>query len=660
MNPSESVSHMKGLALRAGAVAARLSSLSALTSAAWFLLSALIVLINPLPDALDLAAVAGIAGLVVVILSVTASIVLLLTQHLSEHYPRVLLLEVRDLGPWVRPLGGQVLAVIFIVAAGVVQPSRSSGLAALILLVMVLVQTGERFNRVLDIFDASALTAQIGSRWVRRFESHGATAANLKLAADPLLGLAESAAAANDPAVVEVSLSELAKVVGLYVSRNMTATWGDVALQGVLNRLGELPQRVAGVLPVTVLPSVAEGLGAIGCATGGRASPFANDADDVTPRIMQMLRDIVATSARQPNSTAPWVASTAMFKVAGAAIKAGKLATSSYTIKLSDGLIRSAPPGGEHVTGPSLFGLLQIGFDYARSVDSLMAAEYSSEIIQLFRSIHESSPQVSLRHLVLALESTNLATLYLAFVDAGAGNRRSKRAIDLASRWERLAEVCWLLCLDIARPSAKQDVIVMNDAMDCATLALVGELKRPPDEATDRRRFGRCWKALAAQVQALAGTAVSSSETFTELVLATYVCSKANRADAEDLRGLILEWLNEVSTNDQRYRHGVDATARLLGASAVGHDDFEMARAVVKAVGRQPDLRGSKALHVPEEDLFSSGHFGLTFFITPVRRGIEPIDLGDAHDSLENRRKLLDLERKSRPTERKRRQGSDR
>jgi hypothetical protein len=348
-----------------------------------------------------------------------------------------------------------------------------------------------------------------------------------------------------------------------------------------------------------------------------------------------------------------------MFRVARAAIKSGKLATGSYTIKLSGGLIRTAPPGGEHVTGPCLFGLLQIGFDYTRSGDSLMASEYVSEIIQLFRSIHETSPQVSLRQLVLALESTNLATLYIALLDAGDRDNRSKRARHLTNRWDGLAEVCWLLCLDMARPSANQDVIVMNDAMDCATLALVGDLKRPLDAATDRQRFGRCWKALAAQVQEIAGTAVSSWETFTELVLATYVSSTTNRVDAEDLRGLILDWLGEISKIDQRQRHGAAATARLVGASAIGRDDHVMARAVVRAVGRQPDWSGSKALHVLEEDLFTSGRFGLHFFITPVRRGIEPIDLGDAHDSLENRSKLLDLERKSRPIRRKHGRGAN-
>jgi hypothetical protein len=617
-----------------------------LTSVTWFALATLIVYANPLHDSLDLAAIAGIAGLIVVMLSVTASVVLLLTQHLSEHYPRVLLLEVRGLRPWARPLASQVLSVIFVVGAGVLQPTRSSALAALVLLVMVLVQTSETFNRLLDIFDASTLTTQIGELGLKRFERHGATAVNLKLAADPLLGLAESASVANDPVVVEASLSALAKVVGLYTSQNMTATWGDGALQGVLNRLSELPRSAAGSLPVTVLPAVAEGIAAIGCATGERASPFAQDSDDVTPRLMQMLQEIVATSARHPNSTAPWAASTAMFRVARAAIKSGKLATGSYAIKLAGGLIRSAPPGGEHVTGPCLFGLLQVAFEYTRSRDSLMAAEYTSEIIQLFRSVHESSPQVSLRQLVLPLESINLATLHLALLDAGERDGASTRRRDRTKTWEGLAEACWLLSLDMARQPGRQEVIVVNDASECAALALIGDLRRASDVPTYAQRFNRCWKALAAHVRAATGTAGSSWETFTELLLATYVTSAMRPARARELRGLIFDWLTDISPADSRPDHAAAATARLVGAAAIGRDDLEMAQRVANAVGPPPDRGDSKALYVPEEDLFTAGHFGPSFFITPVRRGIEPLDLGIAHDSLDNRRRLLELKPK--------------
>lgn len=618
-----------------------------LTSVAWFALATLIVWANPFHDSLDLAAIAGIAGLIVVILSVTASVVLLLTQHLSEHYPRVLLLEVRSLRPWARPLASQVLSVILVVAAGVLQPTRSSALAALVLLVMVLVQTSESFSRLLEIFDAATLTTQIGNRWLKRFERHGATAVNLKLAADPLLGLAESASVANDPVVVEASLSALAKVVGLYTSQNMTATWGDGALQGVLNRLSELPRSAAGSLPVTVLPAVAEGIAAIGCATGERASPFAQDSDDVTPRLMQMLQEIVATSARHPNSTAPWAASTAMFRVALAAIKSGKLATGSYAIKLAAGLIRSAPPGGEHVTGPCLFGLLQIAFEYTRSGDSLMAAEYISEIIQLFRSVRESSPQVSLRQLVLPLESTNLATLHLALLDASERDGASKRRRDRTKTWEGLAEACWLLCLDMTRQPARQEVIVLNDALECATLALIGGLKRTRDVSTYGPGFSRCWKALAAHVRETSGTAVSSWETFTELLLATYVTSATRPAHTKELRGLIFDWLADISATGLRPGHAAAATARLVGAAAIGRDDLEMAQRVADVVAPPPDRGGSKALHIPEEDLFTAGHFGPSLFITPVRRGIEPVDLGTAHDSMENRRRLLELESES-------------
>jgi hypothetical protein len=615
-----------------------------LTSVTWFAVAALIVWANPLHDSLDLAAIAGIAGLIVVILSVTASVVLLLTQHLSEHYPRVLLLEVRSLAPWARPLGSQVFSVIFVVAAGVLQPTRSTALAALVLLVMVLVQTSESFSRLLDIFDASALTTQIGGRWLKRFNLHGATAANLKLAADPLLGLAESASITNDPVVVEASLSALAKVIGLYVSHNMTATWGDGALQGVLNRLSELPRRAAGSLPVTVLPAVAEGIGAIGCATGERASAFAQDSDDVTPRLMQMLQEIAATSARHPNSTAPWDASMAMFRVALAAIQSGKLATGSYAIKLAGGLIRGAPPRGEHLTGPCLFGLLQVAFEYTRNGDGLMAGEYASEVIQLFRSIHESSPQVSLRQLVLPLESTNLATLHLALLDAAERQGASKRRRDRTKTWEALAEACWLLCLEMARQPGVQEIMVGNDASECAALGLIGDLRRAPDLATYGQRFNRCWKALAAHVRDTSGTAASSWETFTELMLTTYVTSETRPARAKELRSLIFDWLTDISATDSGIDYAAAATARLVGAAAIGRDDLEMAQRVVNAVGPPPDRGDINALYVPEEDLFTAGHFGPSLFITPVRRGIEPMDLGTAHDSIENRRRFLELE----------------
>lgn len=617
-----------------------------LTSAVWFALAALIVWLNPFHESLDLAAIAGIDGLIVVILSVTASVVLLLTQHLSEHFPRVLLLEVRSLHPWTRPLGGQVLSVIFVVAAGVLQPTRSSALAALVLLLMVLVQTSESFSRLLDIFDASTLTSQIGERWVKRFASQGASAANLKLAADPLLGLAESASVTNDPVVVEASLSALARVIGLYVNQNMTATWGDGALQGVLNRLSELPRRAAGSLPVTVLPAVAEGIAAIGCASAEHASPFAQDSDDVTPRLIHMLQEIAEASAKHPNSTAPWDASTAMFRVARAAIKSGKLATGSYAIELAGSLIRGAPPGGEHVTGPCLFGLLQVGFEYAQHDDGLMAGEYVSEIVELFRSIHESSPGVSLRQLVLPLESTNLATLHLALLDAGARSSTSRRGRDRIQTWEGLAEGCWLLTLGMARQPGRQQVMVVNDACECATLALIGDLRRISGMATYLPRFKRCWKALAAHTRDARGTVGSSWETFTELVLATYVTSTATQAYATELRVLIFDWLTDVSSARPRPDHGAAATARLLGAAAIGRDDLEMAQRVANAVGSAPGRGGSKALYVPEEDLFTAGHFGPSFFVTPVRRGIEPMDLGNAHDSPDNRRELLKLKRK--------------
>jgi len=271
-----------------------------LITAAWFAGAALIEWANPLPLALELGAIAAIAGLIVVILSVTASVVLLLNQHLSERYPRVLLLEVRKLGPWTRPLLGQALAVVFIITAGIFEPARSTGLAALVLLVMVLVQIGENFNRLLDLFDASKLTTLIGDEWVKQFDRRGATAANLESASDPLLSLAESGAIANDPTVVRAALESLATLVGIYVQRNLTGTWGDSALQQTLNRISDLPARTAG-LAVTVLPSVADGIGTIGLATAGRSSPFASDSDDVTPRLMRMLRDIAVATANHPN-----------------------------------------------------------------------------------------------------------------------------------------------------------------------------------------------------------------------------------------------------------------------------------------------------------------------------------------------------------------------
>jgi|GEM_PF-3974325 len=333
-----------------------------------------------------------------------------------------------------------------------------------------------------------------------------------------------------------------------------------------------------------------------------------------------------------------------MFAIARSCVVHKKLATASYAISLGRTLMETAPPGGEHVTGPTLYGLLETALAYTDADDPIIAQGYVGDILDLFVSIGEAAPRVSLRQLVLPLAQVSLTTLYLSLLEAGDASQQSRRHERVDANWDRLADRTLGLCLDMSR-MGNQEVIVRHDAVDCAVLALIGELSRPASLLRHLEGFSYLWKAVAATFQQTLDSSLHFWETFTELLLSTYVKSRESDADrvAEQLRTLLIQWLEAMSDIDQRQRHSVGASARILGASAIGRADDAMAKAAARAVGESPTFSGSKAIHIPEEDLFTSGHFGAKLFITPVRRGVASIALGVEHDKPENRRRFLEL-----------------
>ena len=172
---------LRSAGARLSVFGARLLS-GSLRAAGWLLILGSVGVFWQNPDRRDLDAsvIMMVGSLLGLALSIAFAATLLVAQHMSERHARSVLVEFRRDWSWPFLLGLLAVSVCLTVAAGLQQPTMSTGWSSFLLLVGVFLVAADRYPSLLDTLDPARLTTRMTS-FMFRFLSSAPAARTARL-----------------------------------------------------------------------------------------------------------------------------------------------------------------------------------------------------------------------------------------------------------------------------------------------------------------------------------------------------------------------------------------------------------------------------------------------------------------------------------------------
>lgn len=233
-----------------------------------------LVLVQPSTQPVDQDALIGIAGIVATVLSLGFAVTLLVAQHTAERHARVIYVEFRHEGAWLRVLAFLAIGVILIAGASLARPTLSTAWAALAVTAALGLYAASLVPRLLDSLDATRLAERLTDRTVGELRDIARRHARddidpaLKLVASHGLEMASVMAVqginSNDKEVVRAGFAGIRKVLVAYIEGSPTRGWDTEIINLAFQHLGEAVDRCLKASPVLNLPAALTELTALG------------------------------------------------------------------------------------------------------------------------------------------------------------------------------------------------------------------------------------------------------------------------------------------------------------------------------------------------------------------------------------------------------------
>ena len=623
-----------------------------------FFAAAIVVTVRqPNADKLDPGSIFALAGLAVVVLSLTFPVILLIVQNLSQRSLKDLLDEFKRRGPWKEPMRTQAAAIVLIVTGGLWHATVSTGAGALLVLLALFGEGYGAFRRILDEMSPITLlnhlvdrrAAQI--RAYRRPDSAGVPAAEQEAARtlEAVLAMAEMAIASADLELLRLTLDRVADLCTACM--DVGVSFGDSLSELLAIRLASILEAAARSSTSVALPEVTTRIGTIGATIAGYQRDGFIAPGGIPSSIADLLAEALSHGHPDKRSSAPAQAIRGITSIGNAYIGAGRVSGTNHLIDK----------------------LRAIALAAIQARDQLLARQASLGLLEIAHVLtigNTPGDPIS----VGAIERVSHALVEVATADAdghlpGAGtwivNPIDWRGGNLGSITVRL--LCWVMATkndrrrqQYVRPaqtlfhasaslasSAQADVESRDNAVRIVTGIILAALGESLQDALPRVLEEWWTTAITLLVEnEHAGESLTLSEYYlAELLLtAFYKSQEDSPTSSAFLRRLIDAALDKIATQPENDRLILSPVIRLLGAAAIKKEVFDLARACADAV-LPPPAADNDLFHAPNV-LFYAPYLSDEFTPWPSRTvsGIEfPLMRADHNDS-GARRQFLDLE----------------
>jgi hypothetical protein len=534
--------------------------------------SLLLVVWNPFTGSLDRGSILAVGGLILAIAAVTVGLVSVLAQHLAETYARSLVYALLGRSTWLIAAAGESLGLVLLVVLALWRPDESAGAVAGVVLVCSLYASAAAVLQLFWQFDPLSLVRlQTVDALERLVRARGAPEAT-RTPRQSILSLLVTAAGKADTEVVAASLAAWNQILDRYLSLH-TTLWNDEYLYWLFARCEELLEQHARESVGLILPTVVEGVSALGVTSAAHTNALNAALDEGTFLFTESLVHVVQLAGTSKRSPAAQMAADGLGQIGEACVSAGKFAVLQAPI---DALIKVGV--GTAANLPDIASRASIGLSKillvvaAADDDDVMRLATAEDIVQgLALIVEKEKPGLGPGHFLVApLSDLSVPRLCQALVLAPEEQRVAMRR----RPWDELALVTGRLPMTIAKHQSKTPM-VRESAVEAAGTTILAIL------AGDQR------EALLKLVEELStwivGMAIdqrnspASADALSAVSLACYVSSDPPRGDRATLRKVVLDVADRIRMASPATRRRLSPVLRRIGATALYFEDGEMA-----------------------------------------------------------------------------------
>jgi hypothetical protein len=431
------------------------------------------------------------------------------------------------------------------------------------------------------------------------------------------------------------------------LERYMSTTsivWYDEYLYWLYPRCEELIEQHAKESVGLILPSIVEGVTALGVTTAGQRNTLNANFDEGTFLFIEALKNVVRLAGLAKRSPAGQMAAKGATDIGMACLTTGKFAVLQAPIDALTQIGKATTTSAIDVSGRAGIGLANLVLQLAqvRTFDVMCRADAEEAVGALCQIVAQPGTGLGTAHyLVAQLSDVSLPLLVQVLaraedMDDGTPARRR--------RWDSLASTMADLCLRIA-DDPNVDQFVRSNALDAAGGIVLALLS-----VEHRESILEIVQRICAWATDLTLTNKGREGTPTLLAvlcLATYCASDPPADNA--LRAVSLQVADRVAKADSKTRVRLSPILRQIGATALHYEDTGMAEVMAGAtLSRPPTPLGPGRVLGPE--LFEVGG-GYRLFPQIARPGVDVSPLPAFHKDQSLQAKFLELEEHIRSSE---------
>jgi len=623
------------------------------------LFTAAMVLIVRQPNraTLDMGSIFALAGLAIIVLSLTFPVILLIVQNLSQRAMKDLLDEFKRQALWKEPMATQAAAIVLIVAGGLWHATVSTGAAALVLLIALFAEGYGAFQRLLDQMSPVALTNHLVDRRIaelRRYRSLGAFGLDTgdrkaAQALESLFDMSEAAITTSDIELLHLTLDRANDVCLAYLDVSFAMGYGDPVSDPLVVRLDSLLKAAARSSTSVLLPEVTKRVAAIGATVAGyRRQGFLNPGH-VPYSIINLLAEALAHGLADDRSSAPSQAIRGITNIGTAYIRARRIAATQRPIRELHRVVQAATRTTDqfllHQVGTAL-----VEIAYALSgvpVGDPMLPDCLERVTHALKELADADANGPVpgaaTFIVNPIESHgfNLAAVTVRVMkQALAVDKRYRR-----DEFTRLARTLFKISHSLAA-SKTADLQTRDNATRVLTaivLAAIGEHLQD----TLPELFEEWWRAALDLLieNEHARTSLDDLDYYVAELLLTvfYARLESQEESTRVLQRLLEAALAKVASQPEKARRMLSPVIRLLGAAAMKNNILDLGRACAHVVLEPPSaMRQFRQYDV----WFYAPHGDAEFMPWPARMvsGVDFLPLRADHNDGVARRQFLELE----------------
>lgn len=626
----------------------------------WLLLfvAAIVVTVwQPNADKLDPGSIFALAGLAVVVLSLTFPVILLIVQNLSQRSLKDLLDEFKRRGSWKEPMGTQASAIALIVMGGLWHATVSTGAGALLVLLALFGEGYGAFRRILDEMSPITLLNHLVDRRAaqiranRRSDFAGVPAAEQEATRtlEAVLAMAEAAIASADLELLRLTLDRVVDLCIAYM--DVGFSFGDSLSDVLAIRLASILEAAARSSTSVALPEVTTRIGKIGATIAAYQRDGFVAPGGVPFSIVDLLAEALSHGHRDKRSSAPGQAIQGITSIATACIGAGRVSGTTHPIdKLRAIALAATQARDQLLARRASLGLLEIahvltiGNTPGDPISVGAIERVSHALVEVATADADGRLPGAGTWIVNPLDwgGRNLGSITVRLLRWTTATKNDRRC----QQYVRPAQMLFRASASLAS-SAQADVQSSGNAVRIVTgiiLAALGEDLQNALPHLLEEWWTTVMTLLVEDEHARESLDVSEYHLAELLLTAFYESQDVSPASSAFLRRLIDVALDRFATQPENDRLILSPVIRLLGAAAIKNEVFDLARACAGAV-LAPPAADNDLFYAPYM-LFYAPYLSEEFTPWPSRAvsGIEFPLMRTDHNESGARQEFLDLE----------------